>query len=230
MNKPLTAFAVLVLAACSSSGAPAPAPAPTGGAAAAETAAEQAPPAATAVASASFSEEQADRGRDVFRATCTECHYSSEFSDSQFKFKWSRRSAGNLYELIQTSMPETAPGSLSPDEAVDIVLKPGQMSLHHGRIFHASGPNRSGDRRIGVAIRYMTPGVHRLVGESDYAMLARGCDRERNWINFAAPREDFAPADLAFYEQVLAERARALAAGADESVTMYETDQRVLPV
>jgi len=121
VNKPLTAFAVLVLAACSSSGAPAPAPAPTGGAAAAETAAEQAPPAATAVASASFSEEQADRGRDVFRATCTECHYSSEFSDSQFKFKWSRRSAGNLYELIQTSMPETAPGSLSPDEAVDIV-------------------------------------------------------------------------------------------------------------
>ncbi len=116
------------------------------------------------------------------------------------------------------------------DEAVDIVLKPGQMSLHHGRIFHASGPNRSDDRRIGVAIRYMTPGVHRLVGESDYAMLARGCDRERNWINFAAPREYFAPADLAFYEQVLAERARALAAGAEESVTMYETDQRAVPV
>ena len=119
---------------------------------------------------------------------------------------------------------------VNEDEAVDIVLKPGQMSLHHGRIFHASGPNRSVDRRIGVAIRYMTPGVHRLVGERDYAMLARGCDRKRNWINFAAPRENFAPADLAFYEQVLAERAKALAAGAGESVTMYETDQRVVPV
>jgi mono/diheme cytochrome c family protein len=68
-----------------------------------------------------FSAEQADRGRDLFRATCTECHYSSEFSDSQFKFKWSRRSAGSLYQLIFTTMPETAPGSLSPEETVDLV-------------------------------------------------------------------------------------------------------------
>lgn len=68
-----------------------------------------------------FSAEQADRGRDMFRATCTECHYSSEFSDSQFKFKWSRRTAGSLYQLIQTSMPETAPGSLSEEESVDLV-------------------------------------------------------------------------------------------------------------
>ncbi len=34
-------------------------------------------------------------------------------------------------------------------------LKPGEMSLHHGRCFHASGPNGSDDRRIGVAIRYV---------------------------------------------------------------------------
>jgi Cytochrome C oxidase, cbb3-type, subunit III len=68
-----------------------------------------------------FSAAQADRGRDTFRAACTECHYSSEFSDSQFKFKWSRRSAGNLYRLIITSMPETEPGILSPEESVELV-------------------------------------------------------------------------------------------------------------
>ncbi len=83
------------------------------------------PPAAPAPSpsgsAASFTEVQADRGRDLFRAMCTECHYSSEFSDAQFKFKWSRRSAGNLYELIQTQMPETAPGSLAPEEVVDLV-------------------------------------------------------------------------------------------------------------
>ena len=38
-------------------------------------------------------------------------------------------------------------------------LKPGQMSFHHGRTFHASSPNNSDDRRIGLAIRYVTPGV-----------------------------------------------------------------------
>lgn len=79
-------------------------------------------PAAEAVASAaSFTDGQADRGREVFRGQCTECHASSEFSDSQFKFKWSRRHAGSLYQLIQTQMPETAPGSLTDAETVDLV-------------------------------------------------------------------------------------------------------------
>ena len=116
----LTAATGLMLAACASSGgaeAPAEAPAPT-----TETPAAEASAAASAsTASASFTADQADRGRDLFRAQCTECHYSSEFSDSQFKFKWSRRTAGNLYELIQTSMPETSPGSLSPEETVELV-------------------------------------------------------------------------------------------------------------
>lgn len=114
---PLT-LAGLFLTACSASAGPEAAPPP--GPESREPAVEE-EAVAIASGSASFTEEQADRGRDLFRAQCTECHYSSEFSDSQFKFKWSRRSAGNLYELIQTSMPETAPGSLSPEEAVDVV-------------------------------------------------------------------------------------------------------------
>jgi len=39
------------------------------------------------------------------------------------------------------------------DEAVDVVLQPGEASLHHVRLIHGSGPNRSDDRRIGFAIR-----------------------------------------------------------------------------
>ena len=119
---------------------------------------------------------------------------------------------------------------VNEDEAVDIILKPGQMSLHHGRIFHASGPNTSEDRRIGVAIRYMTPGVRQMVGDRDYAMLARGVDRERNWIHFAQPRTNFEPENLEFYEEVLAERAKALAEGADKTVAMYSSEQNSVPV
>ena len=119
----LAVLLTFAIAACASSGAsPAAAPDAGGEMASAESAAETATETTMASAGGStFSDEQADRGRDIFRAACTECHYSSEFSDSQFKFKWSRRSAGNLYQLIQTSMPETAPGSLSDDETVDIV-------------------------------------------------------------------------------------------------------------
>jgi len=114
----LAALSVVLLAACSASGGTAPpsAPVPAEPEASAAAAAPM-----TSAGNATFSDVQADRGRDIFRAQCTECHYSSEFSDSQFQFKWSRRTAGSLYQLIHTQMPETAPGSLAPQEAADIV-------------------------------------------------------------------------------------------------------------
>ena len=135
MHRLLCSCTVLVLAACASSSDPAPEPAPPP--AAEESAGPPLASAAPAATGAMFSDEQADRGRDAFRVQCTECHFSGEFSDSQFKFKWSRRSAGDLYDLIQTSMPETAPGSLTPDETVDLVsyimrmngFEPGQGEL-----------------------------------------------------------------------------------------------------
>lgn len=117
-SKNLLSAAAVFLAACASSGGAESAPQPSP-ATEIDPSAEEAP--AVSSTSASFTAEQADRGRNLFRAQCTECHYSSEFSDSQFQFKWSRRTAGNLYQLIQTSMPETAPGSLSPEETVDLV-------------------------------------------------------------------------------------------------------------
>lgn len=120
MNRSTTLLlgsSLLVLSACASSGTANPAATPT----AAADPAPSAAPAETAAAMVSFTDEQADRGRDVFRSQCTECHSSSEFSDSQFKFKWSRRHAGSLYQMIQTQMPETAPGSLTDEETVDLV-------------------------------------------------------------------------------------------------------------
>ncbi|MBM3522987.1 MAG: phytanoyl-CoA dioxygenase family protein [Alphaproteobacteria bacterium] len=43
-------------------------------------------------------------------------------------------------------------------KAVDIELEPGQMSLHDVYMIHGANPNRSPQRRAGVAIRYM-PGT-----------------------------------------------------------------------
>ncbi len=39
--------------------------------------------------------------------------------------------------------------------AVDVVLEPGQFSLHDAMLVHGSNANRSGRRRCGYAIRYM---------------------------------------------------------------------------
>ena len=41
-------------------------------------------------------------------------------------------------------------------DGVNIVLEPGQASLHHGHLFHASGPNTTGSRRVAAAIRFIS--------------------------------------------------------------------------
>ena len=41
-------------------------------------------------------------------------------------------------------------------QAVDIVLRPGEMSLHHTNIVHGSKPNGSDGPRIGFIVRFVT--------------------------------------------------------------------------
>ena len=105
--------------------------------------------------------------------------------------------------------------------AVHGPLRPGEMSLHHGRCFHASGPNHSSDRRIGLAIRYVTPDVRQPGLGRDYAMLVRGVDAAQGWINIAGPRGLFDARDLDLYDRVLADQAAVLAAGAAGDVGLY---------
>ena len=106
-------------------------------------------------------------------------------------------------------------------EAANVELQPGQMSLHHGRMFHASGPNVSDDRRIGMVIRYVTPQVRQLVGTKDYALLARGCDSMGNWNHVAAPAKPFTPRSLEIFEEVVASQMKALGDGAKKTFS-YE--------
>ena len=56
------------------------------------------------------------------------------------------------------------------DKVVDVVLEPGEMSLHHVKIAHNSEPNRADHRRIGFAIRYVAAHVkqaRRRQGQGD---------------------------------------------------------------
>jgi non-heme Fe2+,alpha-ketoglutarate-dependent halogenase len=41
--------------------------------------------------------------------------------------------------------------------AVDIVLRAGEMSLHHDRVVHGSRANRGSEKRVGFVVRYTTP-------------------------------------------------------------------------
>lgn len=51
---------------------------------------------------------------------------------------------------------ERIKGAVDESEAVDIVLRPGQMSLHQSTIVHGSNPNTSDEPRIGFIVRFVT--------------------------------------------------------------------------
>jgi len=62
------------------------------------------------------------------------------------------------------------------DDAVPAALKAGQASMHHGHLFHGSGPNTTNDRRIGTAIRYIKPAMKQESGAKSLVALVAGKD------------------------------------------------------
>ena len=84
-----------------------------------------------------------------------------------------------------------APGTFDEAAAVDLELQPGQMSLHDVYMIHGATANTSGQRRTGVALRYMPAssvferGLNPVDGKSGVAVdfarrplwLLKGVDR-----------------------------------------------------
>ena len=101
------------------------------------------------------------------------------------------------------------------DEArgVDIVLRAGEMSLHHVRMVHGSPPNRSDDRRIGFAIRYIPAYVRQLAGEADGAMLVRGVDDFHYYVPERPPTADLSADARAHHAESVARSASILYRG-----------------
>jgi ectoine hydroxylase-related dioxygenase (phytanoyl-CoA dioxygenase family) len=76
--------------------------------------------------------------------------------------------------------------------AADIVLKPGEFSLHHGHLFHSSEPNVSDDRRIGFAMMFIPAHVESTIGRRA-ATLINGEDRYGHWDHDPLPTRDRDP-------------------------------------
>lgn len=81
-------------------------------------------------------------------------------------------------------------------EAVYCELQPGQASFHHGWTLHASMPNISDDRRIGLNINYFAPHVRQIKGDHDTALLVRGSDRYNHFKADIPAENDLDPAAM----------------------------------
>ncbi|MEM7744380.1 MAG: phytanoyl-CoA dioxygenase family protein [Pseudomonadota bacterium] len=105
------------------------------------------------------------------------------------------------------------------DEAdgVAVELQTGQASMHHGHLFHASGPNTTSDRRIGSAIRYIKPSMKQTSGDRALVALVSGEDRFGNFTIADAPRGRLSEHDFELCRQDAAVRRRILYQGAEEA-------------
>jgi ectoine hydroxylase-related dioxygenase (phytanoyl-CoA dioxygenase family) len=86
--------------------------------------------------------------------------------------------------------------------AVDVVLAPGEASLHDALILHGSNPNRSGDRRIGFSVRYIPASVRHVGEGGNSATLVRGRDHGTFDLE-QKPEGEFAPEAVARHATVL---------------------------
>ena len=68
----------------------------------------------------SYNEEQSARGDKVFSQVCINCHTRRDMSGPDFRLKWNGQTAYDLFNLVRTTMPDSAPGSLSHDSYVDV--------------------------------------------------------------------------------------------------------------
>ena len=84
-----------------------------------------------------------------------------------------------------------------PENEIELVeLKAGQISLHHPKIVHGSGINKSNDRRIGFVIQsYIGTNVKQILGKNS-VQLARGIDEFNNHQKIGRPNKLLDKLDL----------------------------------
>lgn len=72
-------------------------------------------------APAHFTGAQAQRGDQVFRRSCADCHSSTEFKGAFFMNRWTSGTVFQLFDFLRSQMPIDNPGSLSAEEYVAVI-------------------------------------------------------------------------------------------------------------
>ena len=97
---------------------------------------------------------------------------------------------------------QTIAQEIREEDAVWITLEPGECSLHHVEMMHFSPGNSSTERRVGLAVRYITPEARQLRNDTDYATLVRGEDRFGHFLPERRPGETMDDSAVAFHAEV----------------------------
>lgn len=82
---------------------------------------QSAPDSARSTLGGVYTADQAARGRDVYAGMCTGCHTPASHTGQAFTNVWAGRTLWDLFSYVSQSMPQTDPGSLTPQEYIQLV-------------------------------------------------------------------------------------------------------------
>ena len=76
-----------------------------------------------------FAADQATKGEGVYKEQCAACHGDNlegsgpmpPLAGRDFLSNWQGKTVGDLFEKTQTSMPATAPGTLTPEQTAQVM-------------------------------------------------------------------------------------------------------------
>lgn len=68
-----------------------------------------------------YSDGQAEKGKKTFGKSCAACHETFFFTGIRFEDAWVGHPVFELWDRIQSTMPQDKPGSLSKQQYADVV-------------------------------------------------------------------------------------------------------------
>ena len=92
-------------------------------------------------------------------------------------------------------------GQAIPDvdesKGVDLILEPGEMSIHNGAIIHGSKPNKSQQRRVGFSLQsYMSPAIEQVAGRNIWTHIRGKRRQDRNGLSLDRPKYNMDPVTI----------------------------------
>ena len=99
------------------------------------------------------------------------------------------------------SRPYRVTSDFDEAQAVDVLMRPGELTLQHDHTIHGSRPNRSKARRIGLLADFTTPDARKESRERESAILVRGVDDYGYWRTDETPEGELDEAALAAWER-----------------------------
>jgi mono/diheme cytochrome c family protein len=68
-----------------------------------------------------YTSAQVDRGEQMYYTVCIACHPKGTYAGPGFKANWGGKPLSDLYDWVLNKMPKNDPGTLTPQESVDVI-------------------------------------------------------------------------------------------------------------